>query len=524
MSAIRGLVVGSARPATVSEGPALWRGEIVEVLSSGLVWVMIQRMAGQDPVGPINATPRGLVPGDKVIVGAVGGDVNDLLVLSLVAAQPGTAPTWSDVTGKPSLFPPAAHTHTRAQITDFPATMPPSAHTHPWAEVTGKPTEFTPAPHTHPWVEVTGKPSEFVPSAHKHTIDDLTDVTAIGKEILKAIDDGDARAVIGAGTSSLELGTTVWTAMRGNRTFAYSEITGTVPTSALPPLAVIDTFTVASQTEMLALTAQRGDMAIRTDTPLTFVLAADDPTQLVNWKQIMAAGQVTSVSGKTGTVMLAASDILSGTFDWARLPGPVYMAATGTDLNNCDTQGLWHQSANAGAAAGANYPMPLAGLLEVNVSGSFVYQRYTTYNNPAGNQLFYRGRYNSVWGPWTFVGGGVTTDWTPVAVTHASFEPYSATSLMRIRKKGGRVYLSGSLRALANGVMTSGAMNNVGVIPANCLPSPEETTVWVCQASTNDRYALQISGSNIQVGRYGPGSQVANTWLPFSVSWESATP
>lgn len=81
MSAVRDFVVGRPRSTTVSQGSELWRGEIVEVLSNGLVWVLIPRMGGQDPVGPINAVPSGLVPGDGVIVGAIGGDVSDLIVM-----------------------------------------------------------------------------------------------------------------------------------------------------------------------------------------------------------------------------------------------------------------------------------------------------------------------------------------------------------------------------------------------------------------------------------------------------------
>ena len=40
---------------------------------------------------------------------------------------------WMEISGKPSTFPPSAHTHTKSQITDF-------AHTHPISDVTGLPT------------------------------------------------------------------------------------------------------------------------------------------------------------------------------------------------------------------------------------------------------------------------------------------------------------------------------------------------------------------------------------------------
>lgn len=58
-------------------------------------------------------------------------------------------PAWDVITGKPSTFPPSAHTHAWTEITGKPSTFPPSAHTHLWADITDKPTAFPPAAHTH---------------------------------------------------------------------------------------------------------------------------------------------------------------------------------------------------------------------------------------------------------------------------------------------------------------------------------------------------------------------------------------
>lgn len=91
--------------------------------------------------------------------------------------------------------------------------------------------------------------------------------------------------------------------------YAALDAGGLIPTSQLPPLAVTDTFTAANQAAMLALPAQRGDLCIRTDTGRTYVLAAEPATTLANWAEVMAAGQVTSVNGKTGTVSLNAADV-----------------------------------------------------------------------------------------------------------------------------------------------------------------------------------------------------------------------
>ncbi|EMJ37999.1 hypothetical protein LEP1GSC079_1838 [Leptospira interrogans str. FPW1039] len=60
---------------------------------------------------------------------------------------------------------------------------------------------------------------------------------------------------------------------------------GKIPTQYIPALAINDTFTVSSQAAMLSLSAQRGDIAVRTDIPGPgmFILSGDDPTFLPNW-------------------------------------------------------------------------------------------------------------------------------------------------------------------------------------------------------------------------------------------------
>ena len=80
--------------------------------------------------------------------------------------------------------------------------------------------------------------------------------------------------------------------------------TGRLPGSQAPLLAIGETFPVASQAAMLALTAQRGDLAIRTDLDPdgVFWLATDDPTQLVNWIRIGAVDL--TVDGAAGVPSL----------------------------------------------------------------------------------------------------------------------------------------------------------------------------------------------------------------------------
>lgn len=58
---------------------------------------------------------------------------------------------------------------------------------------------------------------------------------------------------------------------------------GKVPASQLAAIAITDTYPVASEAAMLALGAQRGDVAVRSDVGKSFILAGDDPAVLGNW-------------------------------------------------------------------------------------------------------------------------------------------------------------------------------------------------------------------------------------------------
>ena len=88
---------------------------------------------------------------------------------------------------------------------------------------------------------------------------------------------------------------------------------GKLDTAVLPAIAISDTFTVASESEMLKLTAQRGDIAIRTDVSKSFILAADGASTLANWKELKTPDcKVLSVNGKTGAITLTTDDVAEG--------------------------------------------------------------------------------------------------------------------------------------------------------------------------------------------------------------------
>lgn len=122
---------------------------------------------------------------------------------------------------------------------------------------------------------------------------------------------GITKSMVGLGSvdNTSDAGKPVSTAQQTALDAKADLVGGLVPTSQLPALAITEVFTVVSQAAMLALTAQRGDVAVRTDVAKTFILSTDSPSTLADWKEIPAIGAVVSVNGQQGVVVLAKADV-----------------------------------------------------------------------------------------------------------------------------------------------------------------------------------------------------------------------
>lgn len=97
-------------------------------------------------------------------------------------------------------------------------------------------------------------------------------------------------------------------------TNASNITTGTLPTSVLPALAIVDTYTAVSEVAQLALTVQKGDLCVRTDLEKTYINTTGNNSAMTDWQVLTSpTDAVQSVNGKSGTVVLTTTDLAEGT-------------------------------------------------------------------------------------------------------------------------------------------------------------------------------------------------------------------
>lgn len=90
---------------------------------------------------------------------------------------------------------------------------------------------------------------------------------------------------------------------------------GKIDGALLPAIAITDVFEAAGQAAMLALlTAEQGDICVRSDLNKTFILKQAPFSTLANWVELKTPSDVVfSVNGQTGAITLTTSNIAEGT-------------------------------------------------------------------------------------------------------------------------------------------------------------------------------------------------------------------
>jgi hypothetical protein len=143
--------------------------------------------------------------------------------------------------------------------------------------------------------------------AHDHTAADVTDFDTAA----------DARIASAAGVSIASL------------------TGGLVPTSQLPSLSFTTVQTAATQAAMLALTAQEGDVVVRTDTNQTYMRNAGTSGTMTDFTLLNTpADAVTSVNGQVGIIVLGKGDVGLSNVDNTSDENKPVSAATQAALDN----------------------------------------------------------------------------------------------------------------------------------------------------------------------------------------------
>lgn len=130
---------------------------------------------------------------------------------------------------------------------------------------------------------------------------------------------------------------------------------GLIPNNQLPAISITDTFVVASQAAMLALsTAETGDVAVRTDLSKSFILKGSDFSVLADWQELLTpTDAVQSVNGQTGIVTLDSDDVPEGSTNlyYTSARFDARLTTKSTDNLSEGSTNLYFTNARAKAAA-----------------------------------------------------------------------------------------------------------------------------------------------------------------------------
>lgn len=189
-------------------------------------------------------------------------------------------------------------------------------------------------------------------TVHTHTASQITDFSTAS----------DARIAAAAGVSIASL------------------VAGKVPTSQLPPLALTDVYTVASQAAQLALTAEEGDIAIRTDLSKTYAHNGGVAGTMADWSEILSpTGAVTSVSGTTNRITSTGG--LTPVIDIAA----TYIGQTSITTLGTIATGVWQGTAIADAYIASAATWNAKFTLPTLTSGSVLFSNGTTITQDNAN-------------------------------------------------------------------------------------------------------------------------------------------
>lgn len=289
---------------------------------------------------------------------------------------------------------------------------------------------------------------------------------------------------------------------------------GKIPTSQLGPAAITDTFVVASQAAQTALTAQVGDVAVRTDLNKSYILKTEPASTFANWQELLTpTDAVLSVFGRTGAVAAASGDYTASQI--TNTPaGNIAATTVQAALNELDSEKeIKHIDSTAfnqnfdsftsegkyivtdwqgnGATNGPTLPSGTKantnGYLEVkrvtDSSPGMILQRYTTKDGTgtANGGIWYRTKYStSAWSEWKVVYDYQYNDAKYADSTEAVMKNNSALQTM-----------TGGLRAA---ISSTGTSNSLSAFDA------KHTSSGVATAGFGVSYDMYLADSAVPAG------------------------
>lgn len=113
-----------------------------------------------------------------------------------------------------------------------------------------------------------------------------------------------------------------------------------IPSAQLPAIAITDTHVVADETAQLALTVEKGDVAVRTDESKSYIALNSDNADMGDWELLKTpTDAVSSVVGQTGAVSAAqVKTALEGEVDYNNFSDSEQSKLTGIEASAKDDQ------------------------------------------------------------------------------------------------------------------------------------------------------------------------------------------
>jgi hypothetical protein len=261
---------------------------------------------------------------------------------------------------------------------------------------------------------------------------------------------------------------------------------GKLAESVIPAVAITDTYEASSQSAMLALTAQKGDICIRSDLNKSFVLQTAPASTLANWKELKTpTDAVLSVNGQTGAVTLDAADV---------------GAATSTHKHSYTPAGSVSLGSNDTASGGVAYVASVSGTSASGTPTTRYLHKATTNVSPNAHTHTV-----TVSGTTGANGGTKVTAVTGVGANGTADVNYNAIKGVSLSASttstDGPVYVSGVSGGSAVTPTTKYMKFNAGTTPPSSATfSGTKTNSLVTAVSVNSQGSVTLSGSRSTSG------------------------